>query len=198
MNETYVKYVKSKSTLRYLLGLLIRYKNYLIFQRRIKKARRNGARIGEGVVITKKVAKAANHNLTIGDHSTINNSYLDLRNKLIIGNNVIIGGGNIVLTTSHDVNSPIFARKDYGTEIEDYVWITSNAIILPSCRRIGYGAVIGCGSVVVSDVEPMAIMSGNPAKRIKERTQVHKYHDPEINLGGDFLQYKKARKVDLQ
>ncbi len=98
------------------------------------------------------------------------------------------------MTTSHDVDSPVFARKDYGIVIEDYVWITSNAIILPSCRRIGYGSVIGCGSVVVGDVEPMAIMSGNPAKKIKERRQVHSSHLPEINLGGDFLLYKKARK----
>ena len=106
-----------------------------------------------------------------------------------------MGGGNSIITTSHDVNSPSFARKDYGIEIEDYVWIASNAIILPSCRKIGYGAVIGCGSVVVSDVEPMAIMSGNPARKIKERQQVHSEHDTEVNLGGDFLQYKQARKA---
>ena len=63
------------------------------------------------------------------------------------------------------------------------------------CRKIGYGAVIGCGSVVVSDVEPMAIMSGNPAKKIKERTQVHSEHFTEVNLGGDYLQYKEARNA---
>lgn len=75
------------------------------------------------------------------------------------------------------------------------MWIASNAIILPSCRKIGYGAVIGCGSVVVSDVEPMAIMSGNPARKIKERQQVHSEHYTEILLGGDYLFYKKARKA---
>lgn len=195
MNEDYIKYVKSKSKLRYLAGFLIRWKNYISFQRRVKKARKKGATIGEGVVITPNVANAANRNLVIGDHSTINNSYLDLRNPVSIGSHVIIGGGNSIITTSHDVNSPSFSRKDYGIEIEDYVWIASNAIILPSCRKIGYGAVIGCGSVVVSDVEPMAIMSGNPAKKIKERQQVHSEHDTEVNLGGDFLQYKQARKA---
>lgn len=107
---------------------------------------------------------------------------------------LLLGGGNSIITTSHDVNSTSFMRKDYGIEIEDYVWVASNSIILPSCRKIGYGAVIGCGSVVVSDVEPMAIMSGNPAKKIKERKQVHHEHDTEVNLGGDFLQYKQARR----
>lgn len=74
------------------------------------------------------------------------------------------------------------------------MWITSNAIILPSCKRIGYGAVIGCGSVVDGDVEPMAIMSGNPAKKINERKQVHSELNTEYLLGGDYLQYKSARK----
>jgi acetyltransferase-like isoleucine patch superfamily enzyme len=195
MNEDYIKYVKNKPKLYYLAGLLVRWKTYVSIQRRIKKARKNGANMGEGVVITKKVAATANYNLSIGDHSTVNNTYLDLRNPIKIGNHVIIGGGNSIITTSHDVNSPTFARKDYGIEIEDYVWITTNAIILPTCRKIGYGAVIGCGSVVVGDVEPMAIMSGNPAKKIKERQQVHLEHNPEINLGGDYLLYKQARKA---
>ena len=195
MNDSYVNYVKSKSTLRFFAGLFVRWKNYISFQRIVKKARRRGAKSGEGVVITKDIVRLSNSNLTIGDHSTINNTYLDTRNPLSIGNHVIIGGGNSIITTSHDVNSPVFARKDYGIVIEDYVWITSNAIILPSCRKIGYGAVIGAGSVVVSDVEPMAIMSGNPAKKIKERKQVHSEHYTEINLGGDYLLYKQARKA---
>ena len=193
MNEDYIKYVKSKSKLRYLAGLFIRWRNFVSFQRRVNKARKKGAKIGKGVVITSNVAKSANRNLVIGDHSTINNSYLDLRNPIKIGNHVIIGGGNSIITTSHDVNSPTFARKDYGIEIEDYVWITTNAIILPSCRRIGYGAVIGCGSVVVSDVEPMSIMSGNPAKEIRKRTCVHNELVVESLLGGDYHAYKQAR-----
>ena len=93
MNQEYIKYVKSKSTLRYLAGLMIRRKNYVLFQIRVKKARKKGATIGEGVVITPNVANAANSNLVIGNHSTINHSILDLRNPIKIGNHVIIGGG---------------------------------------------------------------------------------------------------------
>lgn len=97
MNEEYIKYVKSKSTLRYLAGLLIRWKNYFSFQRIVKKARKRGAKIGEGVVITKGIVNAANKNLSIGDHTTINNSYLDTRNSISIGNHVIIGGATLSL-----------------------------------------------------------------------------------------------------
>ena len=48
------------------------------------------------------------------------------------------------------------------------VWIGKNAIIL-SGVTIGDGAVIGAGSVVTKDVEPYAIVAGNPANLIRKR-----------------------------
>ena len=44
--------------------------------------------------------------------------------------------------------------------------LSSNAIILPGIT-IGYGAIIGAGSVVTKDVPANAIVAGNPAKIIK-------------------------------
>ncbi len=49
------------------------------------------------------------------------------------------------------------------------VWIGGNAAILPGCRRIGHGAVIGAGAVVTHDVPPLAIVAGNPARVIRMR-----------------------------
>lgn len=48
------------------------------------------------------------------------------------------------------------------------VWIGSGVIILEGVY-IGDGAVIAAGSVVVKDVEPYAIVGGNPAKLIRYR-----------------------------
>ncbi|AZO51242.1 CatB-related O-acetyltransferase [Mesorhizobium sp. M4B.F.Ca.ET.058.02.1.1] len=48
------------------------------------------------------------------------------------------------------------------------VWIGSRAIIL-SGVKIGHGAVIAAGSIVTKDVEPYALVGGNPAKLIKRR-----------------------------
>lgn len=59
-------------------------------------------------------------------------------------------------------------------------------LILPSCRKIGYGAVIGSGSVVVKNVEPMSVVSGNPAKEFKKRKCVHTDLVVESLLGGDY------------
>lgn len=52
--------------------------------------------------------------------------------------------------------------------LEDDVWIGEGAIIC-SGITIGQGAVIAAGSVVTKDVEPYAIIGGNPAKVIKYR-----------------------------
>ncbi|CAI8322777.1 MAG: Virginiamycin A acetyltransferase [Polaribacter sejongensis] len=49
------------------------------------------------------------------------------------------------------------------------VWIGSQAIILPSVKKIGNGAVIGAGSVVTKEVAPYSIVAGNPAKLIRYR-----------------------------
>lgn len=48
-------------------------------------------------------------------------------------------------------------------------WLGANTIILPSCSRIGVGAVVGAGSVVTKDVPDFAVVVGSPAKVIKFR-----------------------------
>jgi virginiamycin A acetyltransferase len=53
--------------------------------------------------------------------------------------------------------------------IEHDAWIGERAIITPSCRRIGLGAVVGAGSVVTKDVPDFAIVAGNPAKILRFR-----------------------------
>ncbi|MDC5705816.1 CatB-related O-acetyltransferase [Vibrio europaeus] len=54
------------------------------------------------------------------------------------------------------------------TIIHDGVWIGMRAMIMPGVT-IGEGAVIAANSVVTKDVEPYAVVGGNPAKHIKYR-----------------------------
>lgn len=61
-----------------------------------------------------------------------------------------------------------------------------------------YGGVIGSGSVVVKNVEPMSVVSGNPAKEFKKRKCVHTSLVVESLLGGDYEAYKKTRKKKRQ
>lgn len=53
-------------------------------------------------------------------------------------------------------------------EIGNDVWIGYNATIMAGVK-IGDGAIIATNSTVVSDVEPYAVVGGNPAKEIKKR-----------------------------
>jgi len=55
-----------------------------------------------------------------------------------------------------------------GITIGNDVWIGARAIIL-SGITIGDGAIVAAGAVVTKDVEPYAIVGGNPAKEIRRR-----------------------------
>jgi virginiamycin A acetyltransferase len=53
--------------------------------------------------------------------------------------------------------------------IEDDVWIAHNVMILPGCKHIGRGSIIGAGSVVTRNVPAYSIMAGNPARKLRDR-----------------------------
>lgn len=53
--------------------------------------------------------------------------------------------------------------------IEDDVWIGHNVMILPGCKHIGRGAIIGAGAIVTRNVDAYTIVAGNPARKLKDR-----------------------------
>ena len=90
------------------------------------------------------------------------------RGGITIGNEVFIGPKVNLITINHDVN-PENRNATYGRPIviEDKVWIGINSTILPGVK-VGYGAIVGAGSVVTKDVPAMTIVAGNPARIIKK------------------------------
>lgn len=54
------------------------------------------------------------------------------------------------------------------TVVGSDVWIGYGAVIMPGVR-IGHGAVVGAGALVTADVEPYAVVGGNPARVIRKR-----------------------------
>lgn len=59
-----------------------------------------------------------------------------------------------------------FDLKGLPIVIEDDVWIGFNSTIMRGVR-IGRGAVVGAGTMVTHDVEPYAIVVGNPMRVIR-------------------------------
>ena len=64
-------------------------------------------------------------------------------------------------TINQDADNPL--------EIGHDVWIGERSIILPSCKAIGNGAIVGAGSVVTRDIAPYSIVVGTPARHLKYR-----------------------------
>lgn len=194
----YEKAIQDRSYAHYLIGLLARWKQHFKYARARRIARLGGAKIGKNVIMPVSLAKKMNKNVTIGDCTSIQTDAIDFRSPVHIGSHVIIGYGTEIITTSHYIDSPEWEHKYYGITIDDYAWIPTKVLVLPSCRHIGYGAVVGSGSVVVKDIEPMSVVSGNPAKEFKKRKCVHSKLVVESLLGGDFETYMKVRKQKKQ
>lgn len=103
--------------------------------------------------------------------------------RVTIGRYCSIASGVRFLGANHPIDkfstSAIFYNKSLGYNahdiqrhnliIEDDVWIGLNVSITCGCKRIGRGAIIGCGSVVTKDIEPYTIVGGVPAKIIRRR-----------------------------
>lgn len=119
---------------------------------------------------------------TYGSLCVITRDYQDVR--LIIGNYCSIADGvKFLLSGNHqydiistypyellmlnDKSAGIAVAKG-DINVGDDVWIGANAIIC-SGVTIGQGAIVAAGAVVTKDVEPYAIVGGNPAKTIKYR-----------------------------
>jgi virginiamycin A acetyltransferase len=115
--------------------------------------------------------------LNIYSYSNGLNEKLTIGNYVSIANDVsfILGGNhNIDTITTYPLKNFLLndSFKDVFSRgpiiIENEVWIGYGSIIM-SGIKIGKGAIIGAGSLVVKDVPPYAIIGGNPAKIIKYR-----------------------------
>lgn len=193
----YEKSVQDRSTLRYYLGLIARWKQNWKYARARRIARKRGATIGEGVIMSISLAKKLNKNVTIGSHTSIQtDNFSWLGYPVTIGSHVIIGSNVRITLGGHEVDSPEWenCRHKSPLIIEDYVWLCPNSTILPGCTKVGHGAVVGAYAVAVKDVEPMSIIGGNPAKHLRYRKCVHSAIVVESLFGGDYKIYKETRR----
>lgn len=151
-------------------------------QRRIKIWGLLGANISANCQIAPKLRVRYPENLTIHANSRIGNVYFDSWDRITVGRNCFLNDEVELLTGSHDVNSPQFAGVNKPISIGDYVWIARRAIVLPGVQ-IGDYAVIGAGSVVTRDVEPYAVVAGNPARHVGAREQINYEYVPTSGIG---------------
>ena len=109
--------------------------------------------------------------IIIDDNVGLNGTSITAKELVSIGKRVMIAPNTIIMDFDGHVAWPPQARWDGGGEvkpvtIEDDVWIGMNCVVLKGVR-IGKGSIIGPNSVVMKDVEPGCLYSGNPAVKIK-------------------------------
>ena len=127
-----------------------------------------------------KITVLSNAELIIGKDSGMSNTVIQCHEKIIIGNNVNIGAGCLIMDSNfHSTNwkdrldraKDIANHKNAPVVIGDVVFIGARSII---CKGVTIGdhSMIAAGSVVTRNVPANQIWGGNPAKFIKEINNV--------------------------
>ena len=128
--------------------------------------------IGNGVRIWSNIEKTRlsvfkNATLQIGSGTYINGARISAKYAVTIGRNCTIAPEVLIMDSDfHDLYDQTKEGINAKVIIENNVWIANRAIILKGVR-IGQHAVVAAGAVVTKEVEPYAIVGGNPARVIR-------------------------------
>jgi len=102
---------------------------------------------------------------------------LDARAGIVLGQNVVLGGGVHIWTEEHSTDDPYFRVLNHNAKqvvIKERAWICSDSTILPGCI-INEGVVVASRSCVTKDCEAFGVYAGIPAKKIKQRNNQLEY-----------------------
>ena len=133
------------------------------------------ASCGNKLVVENKAYFGTGKDFSVGNEAALGANFKCINRVVSIGNYLMMAEDVIFIGGGHDfsrIDIPMGhqpALPKTALIIEDDVWIGSRAMILPGCKHIGTGAIIGAGAVVTKDVPEYAIVGGNPASIIKYR-----------------------------
>ncbi|WP_205691276.1 acyltransferase [Chitinophaga oryziterrae] len=140
----------------------------------VYNVKRKAKSCGKGLKVWKY--SILNHNTYLSDYINLNGMRIYGFGKVEIGSYFHAGVHCIMISSNHNYEGEAIPYDETSIEkpivIEDCVWIGSKVIILGGVR-IGEGAIIQAGSVVVNNIPKYAIAGGNPAKVFKYRNIEH-------------------------
>ena len=133
-------------------------------------ARCFGATSGRGVRLYPSTRIFFPSNLQCGDYAVIGPD-VDLYcvAPITIGPNAMISQYSFLCTGSHDDSDPTLPLIAQPITIGAKAWVCARAYIAPG-KVVGEGAVVGACAVVTRDVEPWAVVAGNPAHKLRQRS----------------------------
>ena len=146
--------------------------------------------LGARVRVSREVIieTGAGGRLTIGDDTYVHPrcQFSAYHSSIRIGRGVSIAPNCAFYPYNHGMapdlpirRQPLRSRGDII--IEDEVWLGYGVIVLDGVR-IGSGAVVGAGSVVVHDVPPGAIAQGVPARVIMFRSDLPNHNGVPMSI----------------
>ncbi len=105
----------------------------------------------------------------MGDHSSLS-FYVDCYSvdKVRIGAHAVVSQYSFLCTASHDISDPHLRLVTSPIAIREGAWVCADAFVAPGVT-VGEGAVVAARAVVTKDVEPWAVVGGNPAMFIRRR-----------------------------
>lgn len=128
-----------------------------------------GAKVGKGVVIKPGVNIKYPWNLEVGNYTWIGeNVWIDNLVKIVIGNNVCISQGAMLLCGNHNYKKQTFDLMVGEIILEDGAWVGAKSIVCPGVTLHTH-SMLGVLSVANRDLDAYYIYQGNPAKKARER-----------------------------
>jgi len=138
-----------------------RFKSFLL--------RMFGAKVGAGVVFKTKIRIKNPWRLTIGNNCWIGESvWIDNLEDVVIGSNVCLSQGAMLLTGNHDYTLMSFPYRLGKIVLEEGVWIGARAVVCPGVTCKAY-SILTVSSVANKQLDEYGIYAGNPAGFIRER-----------------------------
>lgn len=150
----------------------------------------SGINIGDGVEVGRRcrlethLTERGQAQLTIGSGTKIGNDFhAGAALRVLIGRNCMLAAGVTVLDHDHDFSNPFDAHQAQEgvvaapTVIEDSVFLGERVFVTKGVR-IGNGCVVGANSVVTSDLPPLTMAAGAPARPIRRFNETTSRWEP--------------------
>lgn len=123
--------------------------------------------------------------ITVGKFTILNGTSLICNDRITIGNHCMLAWGSVITDSWLPEGNTLKERQQLLTGIgldtsrsypiagatkpvvlEDNCWLGFDSVIMPGVR-LGRGCIIGCKTIVTTDVPPYAIVAGSDEKIIR-------------------------------